>query len=254
MPKEQIFTVAANEPIALDTYLLRLQGDTEGLSYPGQFVEVEIPGFYLRRPFSIYRVLPGELQLIYKVLGEGTASLVGLSPGTTLKVLTGLGNGFTVVSTPHPVIVGGGVGVVPLQFLAENLVAEGIYPEVVLGFNTAAEVFLDQELRALGLNVTVTTVDGTTGKAGFVTDALPANADYFYACGPTPMMEALLRTTTIPGQLSLEERMACGFGACMGCATPTASGRDRVCKEGPIFTRDELNVDWDTETRSREES
>lgn len=240
MTKEQVFTVSSNEAIAKDTYLLRLLGDVQDLTLPGQFVNVEIPGFYLRRPLSIYRVLPGELQLIYKVLGEGTASMVSLTPGANLSVITGLGNGFTPAATQNPVIVGGGVGVVPLRFLAESMLERGMSPNVVLGFNTASEVFLEKELKDLGLKVTVATVDGSYGVPGFVTDALPSEADYFYACGPTPMLKALLNATQIPGQLSLEERMACGFGACMGCAVPTEEGRQRVCKEGPIFTREEL--------------
>lgn len=241
-PSEQVFEVTANEEIAKRTYRLDLRGDTVGLTTPGQFVNVEVPGFYLRRPLSIYQVDDGHLELIYKVLGEGTDALTHVRVGSQMRVLSGLGNGFTVQEGARPLVVGGGVGVVPLLYLVQALVAAGQEPQVILGFGSADEVFMVDELEDLGVPVLVTTVDGTLGIPGFVTDALAAlePADYFYTCGPTPMLRALTEATDLPGQFSLEERMACGFGACVGCVVRTRDGMQRVCKEGPVFTREEL--------------
>lgn len=240
---EQTFEVIANRPIATATYLLELRGDTSGLTRPGQFVNLEVPGFYLRRPLSICTVEGDRLELIYKVLGEGTAALVDVAPGTRLRVLSGLGNGFWVEpSVSRPLVIGGGVGVVPLYYLVQELLRAGQEPRVILGFNSAEEVFLDDRIGAKGVPVVVTTVDGSAGLRGFVTDALdqfPA-ADYFYTCGPTPMLRALVGATDLPGQISLEERMGCGFGACVGCVVDTSVGKQRVCKDGPVFTREEL--------------
>ncbi len=236
------FTVVENRELAQDTYLLSLAGDTSALAAPGQFVNLEIPGYYLRRPLSVFDWAPGRLDLIYKVLGEGTRDLVQVRVGTTLSVLSGLGNGFHAAPAQHPLIVGGGVGVVPLWALARTLIEEGQSPTVIYGFNSAAEVILVEETEALGARVLVTTADGSVGTAGFVTAALDQvpTADYLYACGPTPMLRALTAATALPGQFSLEERMACGFGACVGCVVSTRSGMSRVCKEGPVFTREEL--------------
>lgn len=242
-PSEQVFEVAVNQRISRGTYRLELLGNTVGLTTPGQFVNVEVPGFYLRRPLSIYLVGEGRLELIYKVLGEGTEVLTEVAPGTKLRVLSGLGNGFTIHDhVSRPLVIGGGVGVVPLLYLVQELVAAGQKPQVVLGFGSADEVFMVDELEDLGVPVTVTTADGTEGVKGFVTDALPQiePADYFYTCGPTPMLQALTAVTDLPGQFSLEERMACGFGACVGCVVQTRDGVQRVCKEGPVFTREEL--------------
>lgn len=244
---EQTFEVVANRQIAAATYRLVLRGDTTGLTRPGQFVNIEVPGFYLRRPLSICTVSKDDdgerLDLIYKVLGEGTAALVDVVPGTKLQVVSGLGNGFSIEPSARcPLVIGGGVGVVPLYYLVQELLLAGQEPRVILGFNSAAEVFLADEIAALGVPVIITTVDGSTGLQGFVTDALsqfPA-ADYFYTCGPTPMLSALAAATSLPGQISLEERMGCGFGACVGCVVKTSAGMQRVCKEGPVFTREEL--------------
>ncbi|MSS84428.1 dihydroorotate dehydrogenase electron transfer subunit [Actinomycetaceae bacterium WB03_NA08] len=240
MSADRIFEVAHNDPIARDTYVLTLNGDTSDLTTPGQFVNVEVPGFYLRRPLSVADWSAGELQLIYKVLGQGTAAMTRMSPGDQTRIISGLGNGFEITEAEAPLIVGGGVGVAPLFALARELLSRGQSPQVVLGFNSADEVFSAESIRELGASVAIATVDGSEGTAGFVTDALPSRFDYFYACGPTPMLKALASATEQPGQFSLEERMACGFGACMGCVTNTVDGNQRVCKEGPVFSREEL--------------
>ncbi len=236
------FTVTENTRIAAATWRLTLSGDSSAQQRPGQFVNVEIPGYYLRRPFSVYDWAPGSLQLIYKELGEGSRALTDIAVGTELSVLTGLGNGFNAAAAQRPLIVGGGVGVVPLHALCRELVAAGQEPTVILGFGSAQEVYLAREMEQLGARVLITTADGSQGTAGFVTDA-PTDLngyDQLYACGPTAMLTALANETTIPAQFSLEERMACGFGACVGCVVPTESGMSRVCKEGPVFTRKEL--------------
>ena len=239
---ERTFRVARNEEIARGTFVLELEGDISRVQVPGQFVNVRIPGFYLRRPFSVCAAQDGVLTLIYKILGEGTAAMPDIAVGTELNVLTGLGNGFDLqADTKRPLLVGGGVGVVPLYWLAAELVESGRPPEVILGFNSAAEIFLAEEIAELGARVLITTVDGSWGIRGFVTDALgEVSGDYFYACGPTPMLKALTAATALPGEVSTEERMACGFGACAGCAVFTTRGVLRSCKEGPVFTREEL--------------
>ncbi len=241
MNVEQL-TVTKNLRIASKTWLLVLEGTVQGITTPGQFVNVEIPGFYLRRPFSVYDWAKGELRLIYKELGEGTEALTDVEPGVELSVLSGLGNGFWVEDTQQPLLVGGGVGVVPLFSLVRELTGRGLTPRVILGFNKASEVYLAEEMAELGADVTVATQDGSTGIKGMVTEALPdkADYDYLYACGPTPMLQALAEVTTVPAQFSLEERMACGFGACVGCVVQTVEGMQRVCKEGPVFSRQEL--------------
>lgn len=238
------FEVRQNRQIAALTWQLSLVGDSSDLVRPGQFVNVEIPGYYLRRPFSVYDWKPGKLELIYKELGQGSEALTSVKAGDTLSVLSGLGNGFTVSPAERPLLVGGGVGVVPLYALCRDLVKDGQQPTVILGFGSADEVYLAEELAALGASVTITTVDGSLGVPGFVTDALTQVGDYdrVYACGPTAMLGALSERVSVPTQFSLEERMACGFGACVGCVVHTRSGMSRVCKEGPVFTGEEL--DW----------
>ncbi len=247
MGSVQLFKVRANQQVARATYLLELDGDTTGIDRPGQFVNVEVPGFYLRRPFSVCSWEPGRLTLLYKVLGSGTEELTHVSAGDTLNVLSGLGNGFWLPArVNNPLLVGGGIGVAPMLGLAETLVSEGVTPHVILGFGSADEVALAEELRELGLAVTISTVDGSEGVPGFVTDAMSAlqgegaSWDYLYACGPTPMLKAVFAAADSPGQYSMEERMACGFGACMGCVTETDSGLQRICKEGPVFESSEL--------------
>ncbi len=238
--RNSIFTITINRPLTSSVYEMRLAGDTSGI-LPGQFVNVRVPGFYLRRPISVCGCGDGALTLVYKTVGRGTGAMAALKPGEPLDLLTGLGNGYDLSRAGDaPLLLGGGVGVPPLYLLAQKLTQAGARPAVVLGFNTADEVFYENEFRALGCAVTVTTADGSYGVKGFVTDALPAAYGYFYACGPKPMLKAVCARTVTDGQLSLEERMGCGFGACMGCSIQTKNGPKRVCKEGPVFTKEEL--------------
>ncbi len=242
MYKQGIYTVLSNEPLTASVRRMRLEGDTQWIVRPGQFVNIALEGRYLRRPISVCDYDATTLTLIYKVVGEGTAQMARIQPGGQLDLLTGLGNGFSTDNDARrPLLVGGGVGVPPLYNLAKVLLAAGKPVQVVLGFNTAAEVFYAGEFRALGCSVTVATADGSEGVEGFVTDALPAlDFDYFYACGPLPMLRALSQTTACDGQLSFEERMGCGFGACMGCSCKTLTGSKRICKEGPVMNKGEI--------------
>ncbi len=238
--RNSIFTITINRPLTSSVYEMKLAGDTSGI-LPGQFVNVRVPGFYLRRPISVCGCGEGILTLVYKTVGRGTEAMSALKPGEPLDLLTCLGNGYDLSRAGEaPLLLGGGVGVPPLYLLAQKLTRAGARPAVVLGFNTADEVFYENEFRALGCAVTVTTADGSYGAKGFVTDALPAAYSYFYACGPKPMLKAVCAKTVTDGQLSLEERMGCGFGACMGCSIQTKNGPKRVCKEGPVFAKEEL--------------
>ena len=240
--KQSLMRVAENAPIAKNTWRLRLEGPCAP-SRPGQFVNLALPGFYLRRPISVCDGSGEKLTLIYKVVGKGTEAMTKLAPGAELDLLSGLGNGFDLTKCgERPALLGGGAGVAPLYLLAKELVKAGKRPAVCLGFNEKDEVFLAEDFRALGLEVLVTTVDGSCGIPGFVTAALKALTpapDYLYCCGPGPMMKAVF-AADCPGQFSLEERMGCGFGACMGCSIETKSGPRRVCKDGPVFEKEEL--------------
>ena len=242
--KETLLTVLENTRLAEGIYRLRLTGDTSAITAPGQFVNLKLSGFYLRRPISVCDWTEGELTLIYKVLGHGTEAMTRMTPGAELNVLTGLGNGFDVHNAAQrPLLVGGGVGVPPLYNLAKVLLAAGKRVGVVLGFNTADEVFYADEFRALGCDVHLATADGSAGVRGFVTTAIAEcrpEFDYFYACGPLPMLRALCDAVPQDGQLSFEERMGCGFGACMGCSCKTKYGNKRICKEGPVLTKGEV--------------
>ena len=242
--KEAILEIVENRPLTGSVYQMTLKGDTSAISHPGQFVELSLEGFFLRRPISVCNYDEGTLTLIYKVVGKGTAQMANLTQGTKLSALTGLGNGFNdTVECSSALLVGGGVGVPPLYRLARNLIAQGKSVTVVLGFNTASEVFYQSEFEALGAKVIIATADGSAGCKGFVTDAIAQNnieAEYFYSCGPLPMLRALTTALDIPGEISLEERMGCGFGICMGCSIQTASGPKRVCKEGPVFKKEEI--------------
>ena len=242
--KEAILEIVENRPLTGSVYQMTLKGDTSAISHPGQFVELSLEGFFLRRPISVCNYDEGTLTLIYKVVGKGTAQMANLTQGTKLSALTGLGNGFNdSVECSSALLIGGGVGVPPLYRLARNLIAQGKRVTVVLGFNTASEVFYQSEFEALGAKVIVATADGSAGCKGFVTDAIAQNnieAEYFYSCGPLPMLRALTTALDIPGEISLEERMGCGFGICMGCSIQTASGPKRVCKEGPVFKKEEI--------------
>ena len=233
-----------NAPLTSTVYRMVLGGDTEAITAPGQFVNIKLDGLFLRRPISVCDCEDGKLTLVYKVVGKGTEQMSAMSAGEQLDILTGLGNGYdTEKAEKHALLLGGGVGVPPLYMLAKTLIAQGKTVSVVLGFNTADEVFYEQEFKALGANVTVTTVDGSYGVKGFVTDALPATYDYFFTCGPEPMLKAVYKNTVTEGQFSFEERMGCGFGACMGCSCKTVTGYKRICKDGPVLKKEEIL--WD---------
>ena len=221
---------------------MKLAGDVSDITAPGQFVNIKLDGLFLRRPISVCDSEDGILTLIYKVVGKGTEAMSKMGVGEKLDVLSGLGNGYdTSVSGDKPLLVGGGVGVPPLYKLAKKLRAEGKTVSVILGFNTKDEVFYKDEFEALGCEVRVATVDGSLGTRGFVTDAMSGiDYTYFYTCGPEPMLKALFRATATSGQLSFEERMGCGFGACMGCSCKTVTGNKRICKEGPVLVKEDI--------------
>ncbi len=241
--KQSLFTIKENTPLTKDVYLMRLEGDTSEITSPGQFVNIKLDGFFLRRPISVNDVEGNILTIIYKVVGKGTEAMKEMNEGAVLDILTGLGNGYdTSLSGESVLLVGGGVGVPPLYMLAKKLLGEGKNVNVILGFNTEGEVFFEEEFRALGCDVTITTVDGSHGVKGFVTNALDKypGATYFYTCGPEPMLKALYNATSIEGQFSFEERMGCGFGACMGCSCKTLYGNKRICKDGPVLKKEEI--------------
>lgn len=240
--KQVIFEILSNEALTRDVYRMVLSGDTSAITAPGQFVEIALPGKFLRRPISVCDWAENSLTLIYKVVGHGTEQMAALPAGTRLDVLTGLGNGYdTTLSGENPVLVGGGVGVPPLYALCKKLIAEGKTPRVILGFNQESEIFLAKEFEALGIPTHIATADGSVGTKGFVTDVLKTmDYSYFYSCGPMPMFRAMEAVVTTSGQYSFEERMGCGFGACMGCSIQTKSGAKRVCKDGPVFLREEV--------------
>ena len=220
--KQEILTIRENVPVTGSVYRMRLEGAELEAQKPGGFVNIRLDGLFLRRPISVFDSAPGSLTILYKVVGKGTEQMSGMKAGGTLDVLTGLGNGYDMAKAgDHPLLLGGGVGVPPLYLLAKQLIAAGKQVSAVLGFNTAAEVFGEAEFRALGCDVTVTTADGSYGVKGFVTDALPAEYSYFYTCGPEPMLKAVYRAAKTSGQFSFDERMGCGFGACMRCSYKT---------------------------------
>ena len=239
-----ILTVTKNEALTPLIYKMQLAGDVSGVTRAGQFVEIALDGLYLRRPISVCNYEEGELTIIYKVVGKGTDLMSQMAEGTQLDVLTGLGNGFDVDhDCEKPLLVGGGVGVPPLYRLTRDLIARGKDVTVVLGFNTESEIFYAGEFEALGAKVILATADGSVGVKGFVTDAIRESgveADYFYSCGPLPMLKALCNSLEISGEVSLEERMGCGFGICMGCSIHTTKGAKRVCKDGPVFRKEEV--------------
>lgn len=239
--KQGVFEIAENTPLTSNVYRMRLLGDVSDITACGQFINIQLDGYYLRRPISVCDVDENSVTIIYKVVGHGTEKMKKMCVGETLDVLTGLGNGYdTCLSGDKPLLLGGGVGVPPLYMLAKKLIAEGKKVSVVLGFNTKDEVFYEDEFRALGCDVTVATADGSYGVRGFVTDAFPTDYTYFYTCGPEPMLKAIYKTATTSGQLSFEERMGCGFGACMGCSCKTITGYKRICKDGPVMKKEEI--------------
>ena len=240
--KQSLFEIQSNEQIAKNVYRMQLGGDTAGI-LPGQFVNIRVEGQFLRRPISVCNITDGILTIIYKVVGVGTEAMSHLPIGTQLDILTVLGNGYDLSKAGDaPLLVGGGVGVPPMYMLARQLREAGKKVRVILGFNTKDEVFYEEEFRALGCDVTVTTVDGSHGVKGFVTNALDGQQSYYYTCGPLPMIKALLQAAGTNGEVSMEERMGCGFGACMGCTIQTTQGPKRVCKEGPIFPAEILQL------------
>ena len=230
-----------NTPIARNIYKAVFACDTSGIACAGQFVNVQINGLYLRRPISVCDYSENSLTLVYKVVGKGTEILSRAKRGDKFDILTGLGNGYDLQNAGNtPLLIGGGVGVPPLYNLAKQLIKQGKKVYVALGFNTKEEMFFVEEFKKLGCVVSVATADGSAGKNGFVIDALPEEYSYFYACGPTPMLKAVYAKTQTDGEFSFEERMGCGFGACMGCSCKTLFGSKRVCKDGPVFKKGEI--------------
>lgn len=241
--KKGLFFIESNRRIAEKTYEMVLSGDTGAFTAPGQFADVALPGFALRRPFSVCNLEGTLMTLVYKVVGKGTERMSALGRGDTLDALTGLGNGYDLKRAGRaPLLAGGGAGVPPLYLLARRLLARGAAPKAALGFNTAAEVFYEEEFRALGVPVVTATADGSRGARGLVTDAMKlcGRFDSVFCCGPEPMLRAVYDAADVPGQFSFEARMGCGFGACMGCSVETKSGFKRICRDGPVLERGEI--------------
>ena len=239
--KQSIFKIVSNEALTDCVYKMVLSGDTSAITAAGQFVNIKLDGLFLRRPISVCDYDETTLTIVYKVVGKGTEAMSKMVGGE-LDILTGLGNGYDLsTSGDRPVLLGGGVGVPPMYNLAKKLIAEGKKVSVILGFNAKSEIFYEEEFKKLGCDVTVTTVDGSYGVKGFVTTALEAiDYTYFYTCGPEPMLKAVYKASKTSGQMSFEERMGCGFGACMGCSCKTITGYKRICKEGPVMRKEEI--------------
>ena len=239
--KQSLFEILDNTPLTDSVYKMTLSGDCSDIVTPGQFVNIKLDGLYLRRPISVCDCEGDKLTLIYKVVGNGTQKMAEMTDGT-LDILTGLGNGYNLSkSGENPLLIGGGVGVPPLYMLAKKLIAEGKNVTVILGFNSSGEVFYETQFKDLGATVYVTTVDGSKGIKGFVTNAMDSiNYSYIYTCGPEPMLKAVYNSSKTSGQFSFEERMGCGFGACMGCSCKTVTGYKRICKEGPVLEKEEI--------------
>lgn len=242
--KQGLFSITQNEKIAQSVYKMRLSGDTSAIKKAGQFVNIKLDGFFLRRPISVCDYTAEELLIIYKVVGKGTEKMSAMEKGEQLDILTGLGNGYDLtVKTEKPVLIGGGVGVPPLYKLSKELKNQGKRVSVILGFNSEKEIFFEEEFKEIADRVLICTADGSYGIKGFVTDAVKdIDFDYFFTCGPEPMFKALESTIDkgISGQLSFEQRMGCGFGACMGCSCKTLTGNKRICREGPVLFREEI--------------
>ena len=239
--KQVILELQSTERLCENVYKSVFAGDVSGITTPGQFVNIRLDGLYLRRPISVCDLGKDTLTLVYKVVGKGTAALSQAAPGAKFDVLTGLGNGYDLsLSGKTPLLIGGGVGVPPLYYLAKKLIEKGATPTVALGFNRKEEVFFQKEFEALGVKVALATVDGSQGTKGFVTNVLPKDYSCFYACGPEPMLKAVYNATVSDGEFSFEERMGCGFGACMGCSCKTLVGNKRICKDGPVIKKGEI--------------
>ena len=239
--KDTVFTLISNRELAKNTYEWVLNGDTEGIR-PGQFVNIKLEGFYLRRPISVCDCEDGKLTLIFKVVGQGTEKMARAKAQDSFEVLTALGNGYDLTKSGNaPLLIGGGAGIPPMYMAAKVLRSSGVTPTVILGFNTESEIFYKEEFEKLGCKVIITTVDGSVGVKGLVTDAISElDYTYFYACGPEPMLKAVYNATKTSGQLSFEERMGCGFGACMGCTCKTKYGNKRICRDGPVLVKEEI--------------
>ena len=240
--KQGIFEIIENIALTESVYRMRLRGDTSAVTEAGQFVNIQLAGKYLRRPISVCELAGDVLTIVYKVVGDGTEQMSKMVCGEKLDILTGLGNGYDLsLAGEKPVLLGGGVGVPPMYELAKRLIAAGKEVKVILGFNTKSELFYENEFKALGADVTVTTVDGSYGTKGFVTDVLKdMEYTHFFTCGPEPMLKAVYKVSTTSGQMSFEKRMGCGFGACMGCSCKTLTGYKRICKEGPVMMKEEI--------------
>ena len=240
--KDSLFTLKENKLLAKNTYEWTLEGDISSITASGQFVNIKLDGFYLRRPISVCNAEDGKLTLIFKVVGEGTEKMANAKVGESFLTLTGLGNGYDLTkSGENPLLIGGGAGVPPMYMLCKKLIKEGKKPTVILGFGSAHEVFYEEEFKKLGASVLVTTVDGSYGIRGFVTDAMTGlNYTYFYTCGPEPMLKAVYDKSETSGEFSFEERMGCGFGACMGCSCKTKYGNKRICRDGPVLVKEEI--------------
>ena len=240
--KQGIYTVTENTNTAPNVFRMTLKGDTAAISASGQFINIKLDGLFLRRTISVYDYTQESITIIYKVVGEGTEAMSKLACGESLDVLVGLGNGYdTSKSGERPLLIGGGVGIPPLYNLCKKLIAEGKKPSVILGFNTKDEIFALDEFTKLGADVFVTTADGSFGIKGFVTNAMPdIEYTYFYTCGPLPMLKAVYNASKTSGQFSFEERMGCGFGACMGCSCKTKYGNKRICRDGPVLVKEEI--------------
>ncbi len=239
--KEVLFKILENKKIAKDIYEMKLSGDTSDITRPGQFIDLKLDGFYLRRPISVCDLEGDQLTIIYKILSNGTVAMTEYPAGKTVPALSGLGNGYdTALSGSHPLLIGGGVGIPPLYLLARELRKEDKKVSVILGFNVEDEIFYLEEFKKLGCEVAVTTVDGSFGIQGFVTNAIPDEYSFFYTCGPEPMLKAVYKATKTSGQFSFEARMGCGFGACMGCSCKTLTGYKRICVDGPVMMKEEI--------------
>lgn len=240
--KDVLLRLEKNIEIAKNTYLWELSGDISDITASGQFVNIKLDGFFLRRPISVCDAEGDRLTIIFKAVGHGTEMMAKASVGEEFYVLTGLGNGYDLTkSGDKPLLIGGGAGVPPMYMLCKQLIREGKQPTVILGFNTASEVFYKDEFEALGAKVLIATADGSVGIKGFVTNAMDGvDYTYFYTCGPEPMLKAVYKASLTSGQMSFEERMGCGFGACMGCSCKTLTGYKRICKEGPVLTKEEI--------------
>jgi len=241
--KQGIFEIVSNRELAPNTFEMVLSGDCSAITAPGQFINIQLDGFYLRRPISVCDCINNRLTIIYKVVGKGTKVMSAMVRGQKLDVLTGLGNGYNIENSgDRPLLIGGGAGVPPMYLLAKKLIEKGVKPVTILGFNKESELFYVDDFKALGIEVIVCTADGSVGVKGFVTDGMKAAGDftYTYACGPEPMLKAIYNASDISGQYSFEERMGCGFGACMGCSCKTKYGNKRICKDGPVLVKEEI--------------